>query len=83
VRGAGVLRELSSVLGLFQTPQPQRGGGEAIVPKLVELLIALRKEAREKKDYATGDSIRQRLGEIGVILEDKKGATEWRLGGAT
>ena len=33
----------------------------------------------EKKDYATGDSIRQRLGELGVILEDKKGVTEWRI----
>lgn len=80
VQGAKVLRELSNVLGLFQSLQPKRGGGEAVVPKLVELFIALRKEARDKKDYATGDSIRQRLGEIGVILEDKKGVTEWRLG---
>jgi cysteinyl-tRNA synthetase len=80
VRGAQVLRELSNILGLFHTLQPKRGGGDAIVPKLVELLIALRKEAREKKDYATGDSIRSRLGEIGVLLEDKKGVTEWRLG---
>ncbi len=83
VRGAKVLRELSNVLGLFRALQPKRGGGEAIVPKLVELFIALRKEAREKKDYATGDSIRQRLTELGVVLEDKKGVTEWRLGGSS
>lgn len=79
VRGAKVLRELSNVLGLFRAVQPKRGSGDAIVPKLVELFLALRKEAREKKDYATGDSIRQRLGELGVILEDKKGVTEWRI----
>ena len=82
-QGAKVLRELSSVLGLILALQPKRGGGDAIVPKLVELFIALRKEAREKKDYATSDSIRQRLGEIGVILEDKKGTTEWRVGGSS
>ena len=50
VKGTKVLRELSNVLGLFRTLQPKRGGGESLVPKLVELFIALRKEAREKKD---------------------------------
>ena len=41
------------------------------------LLIDLRKEARERKDYATGDAIRDRLTQLGVALLDKKEGTSW------
>ena len=44
---------------------------------MIGLLINLRKEARERKDYATGDAIRDRLGELGVALLDKKEGTTW------
>jgi cysteinyl-tRNA synthetase len=83
LEAARILRELSNILGLFQnTPAPRGGAGEGIVPKLMQLLIDLRAEARAKKDFATGDTIRKRLGEIGITLEDRKGgATEWRIGG--
>jgi cysteinyl-tRNA synthetase len=48
------------------------------------LLIELRANARANKDFATGDLIRNKLAEIGITLEDKKGGpTEWRLGGAS
>ena len=82
VAAARVLRELSNILGLFRTTPPKRGaGGESVVPKLMQLLIDLRAEARTKKDFATGDKIRNTLAEIGITLEDRKGgATEWRIG---
>jgi cysteinyl-tRNA synthetase len=82
VRATTVLRELANLLGLFrQTPAKRGGAGEGIVPKVMELLIELRAEARGRKDFATGDKIRNRLAEIGVTLEDRKGgATEWRMG---
>jgi cysteinyl-tRNA synthetase len=82
VRATRVLRELSNILGLFRSLPAQRGGGgEGVVPKLMQLLIDLRAEARAKKDFATGDRIRNGLAEIGITLEDRKGgATEWRIG---
>ena len=82
VKAATVLRELSNILGLFRsTPAQRGGGGEGVVPKLMELLIELRAEARTKKDFATGDKIRNSLTAAGITLEDRKGgATEWRLG---
>ncbi len=43
----------------------------------MHLLIDLRKEARERKDYATGDAIRDRLAGLGVALLDKKEGTSW------
>jgi cysteinyl-tRNA synthetase len=63
----------------------KRGGSsDGVVPKLMDLLLELRKEAREKKDFATGDKIRNALTQVGITLEDRKGgATEWRIGGAS
>ena len=43
----------------------------------MSLLIDLRKEARARKDFATGDQIRDRLSQIGVALLDKKDVTTW------
>jgi cysteinyl-tRNA synthetase len=82
VQATGVLRELSNILGLFRsTPAQRGGGGEGVVPKLMQLFIELRADARAKKDFATGDKIRNSLAEAGITLEDRKGgATEWRMG---
>jgi cysteinyl-tRNA synthetase len=84
VQATRVLRELSNLLGLFRSTPAKRGGGagEGVVPKLMELLIELRANARANKDFATGDKIRNSLTAAGIALEDRKGGgTEWRLGG--
>ena len=83
MKATTVLRELSLMLGLFRSTPAKRGGGDNLSPKLMDLFIALRAEARAKKDFATGDRIRNGLAEIGVTLEDKKGVTEWRAGGSS
>jgi cysteinyl-tRNA synthetase len=84
-RATRVLRELSNILGLFRCAPAQRGGGEGAIPKLMQLLIDLRAEARARKDFQTGDKIRSSLAEMGITLEDRKGGggTEWRMGGAS
>ncbi len=46
--------------------------------KLIELLIALRKDARTRKDFAMSDRIRDELKAAGVILEDTKDGTGWK-----
>ena len=46
--------------------------------KLMELIIELRAQARSKKDWATADTIRDRLREIGVALEDTKDGVRWK-----
>ncbi|MEN6450476.1 MAG: cysteine--tRNA ligase [Thermoguttaceae bacterium] len=77
-RGVGVLRELTGVLGLFRKPpQETAAGGDDLADKLMRLLIELRAEARKKKDFATADRIRNTLTEIGIVLEDRPGGTEW------
>ena len=45
----------------------------------VETLINLRKEAKSAKNYAEADNIRQKLADMGIVIEDKPGGiTEWR-----
>jgi cysteinyl-tRNA synthetase len=47
---------------------------------VVRVLIELRKEAREKKDWITSDKIRNQLAEIGVLLKDEKnGEMSWSV----
>jgi cysteinyl-tRNA synthetase len=80
-RGVLVLRELTQVLGLFrEAPAAATGAGDDLVAGLMQLLIDLRAEARKAKNFALGDQIRQRLGALGVTLEDRPGGTGWRLG---
>lgn len=80
VKAVSVIRELAATLGVFMQAPPQSGnddGDAELLDSIVHLLINLRKEARERKDYATGDAIRDRLSELGVALLDKKEGTSW------
>ena len=46
---------------------------------LVRMLIDMRNEARAAKDFKRSDLIRDRLTELGIVLEDGKSGTAWRL----
>jgi cysteinyl-tRNA synthetase len=69
-----MLRELTGVLGLRL--QEKQGSGDA--DKFIELLVEVRSEVRKQKLWSMSDLIRDRLKELGVILEDSKEGTKWR-----
>ena len=77
-QGATTLRELAATLGLFRKPvEAKSTGDDSLVGDLMKLVIALRAAARKNKDFATADLIRKRLAELGIMLEDRPGGTEW------
>jgi cysteinyl-tRNA synthetase len=80
-RGTVVLAELAALMGLFRQPPTgkETAGDNHVVDNLMKLLIELRAESRKKKDFATADRIRTGLTEIGIVLEDRPGGTEWSL----
>jgi cysteinyl-tRNA synthetase len=47
---------------------------------LIQMLIEMRNEARKARDYARADAIRERLSNLGVIVEDGAQGTTWRIG---
>ena len=46
---------------------------------LVRMLIEMRKDARAAKDFKRSDQIRDQLLALGVVLEDGRGGTTFRL----
>ncbi len=50
-----------------------------IIENEIEDLIVKRIEARKQKDYKKADSIRSDLDEKGIILEDKRDKTSWKV----
>ena len=70
-----LIRELGYPLGLFQEKDRAEKG---IQDELIRLLIDLRAELREKKEFALSDSIRDRLTELGITLKDTAQGTIWK-----
>ena len=79
--GTALLRELSSLLGLFREPRAAKSTGDdnGLVDGLMQLLIELRAEARKTKNFALGDRIRNGLAELKVSLTDRADKTEWSI----
>ncbi|HEY0262516.1 MAG TPA: cysteine--tRNA ligase [Chitinophagales bacterium] len=47
---------------------------------LMALVLELRKESRDKKDWATSDKIRETLTSLSIKVKDGKDGTEWSVG---
>ena len=55
-------------------------GDDKLVNDLIELFITLRTEAKKNKNYQLSDTIRDRLKELGVVLQDSKEGTSYKIG---
>ncbi len=67
---------IEDILGLQEVAVEDK----EILKSAMQLLIDIRKEAKDKKDFVTSDMIRNRLTEIGVNLKDEKdGKMSWTL----
>ena len=68
---AEVFDELTGVLGLVYNRKTETLDSE------IEELINKRTEARKNKDFKTADEIRDKLKEMGIILEDTPQGVKW------
>ena len=78
------IKELSRLMSLFiedilgLTAENQHSDTQ-IVDKLVNLIIDIRQEAKNKKEWATSDKIRDRLNDAGIEIKDGKDGSTWSL----
>ncbi len=70
-----LLIELTQVVGL-QIDRQLESAGEEVDP-FIELLVDIRNELRNQKQWVLSDQIRERLSELKVVLEDSKSGTTW------
>ena len=78
---AAVLKKLANVLGLLEQDPEQflhAGAADRDSNLDIDALIEARNTARESKDWAEADRIRDELDAMGIVLEDKDGKTVWR-----
>jgi len=65
----------SDVLGLSFEKQ----GNSSAMDAAMNLVMELRLQARENKDWSTSDKIRDRLAEAGIVVKDGKDGTSWSV----
>ena len=59
--------------------QAEDSGKSAVLDHLMQLVIEMRQEARQNKDFATSDKIRDALNAAGVQLKDGADGTGYTL----
>jgi cysteinyl-tRNA synthetase len=66
------------VLGIIPAHERAANGSARREAGLIDLLIAIRAQARANRNYAESDRIRDELANLGVVLEDGPQGTVWR-----
>ena len=66
------------VLGLER--EAEHAGDDEAMDRVMRMVIDMRAKAKADRDFATSDSIRDKLAEVGIILKDTKEGTTWEKG---
>jgi cysteinyl-tRNA synthetase len=83
-----LFKVFNEVLGVFKVDgngsiiiESASEEGSGFAEKLLNLIIEVRQEARQKKDWGTSDRIRDGLKELGIVLEDTPQGVRWKKQG--
>jgi len=73
------LVDLCQILNLQAVREAGIGEDESLANDLIELLVAVRRNSRERKEWATADKIRDGLADLGIKLEDTREGAIWKI----
>jgi cysteinyl-tRNA synthetase len=67
------------VLGFTLEARDDAGQLGGLAPQLIEMLIQVRQDARERRDFKASDEIRNQLAALKIVLEDTPEGTRWKI----
>ena len=73
------LVEVCSVLGIYVEEEVASDAHAALTEQLMSLILEVREDARQRKDWETADKIRDQLEQLNVELQDSRGGTTWKI----
>ena len=69
--------EILGVLADEDELEEQGGGNDELVAQLIRIILEVREEARKERAFARADRLRDRLGELGIVVEDSPEGPKW------
>ncbi len=57
----------------------EKTSSDGALTTVMDLVLDMRKDARENKDWSTSDKIRDRLAEAGIVVKDGKDGVTWTV----
>ena len=73
------LVEVCSVLGIYAEEEVASDAHAALTEQLMGLILEVREDARQRKDWETADKIRDQLEQLNVELQDSRAGTTWKI----
>jgi cysteinyl-tRNA synthetase len=68
---------LEDILGI-KMEQAESGESE-LLPKVIQLVLDIRQEAKKNRNFELSDQIRNQLGGIGITVKDRKEGADWEI----
>jgi cysteinyl-tRNA synthetase len=65
------------ILGLSE--EANASSNQGIIDGVLKMLLQIRLEAKNNKDFATSDRIRKELESLGVVVKDRKDGFDWEI----
>lgn len=78
-RAYKTLIETCEVLGIYATNEQDAGKTDEYLDPVLNLLLDIRQDARNRKDWDTSDMIRDRLKELNIEIQDSKEGSTWNF----
>jgi cysteinyl-tRNA synthetase len=66
------------ILGLRD--ESEGTGDKELTGGLINMILNVRQDAKNRKDFGTSDKIRDELNKLGVTIKDRKDGADWELG---
>ncbi|MDK2821559.1 MAG: cysteinyl-tRNA synthetase [Clostridia bacterium] len=66
------------VLGIFGHEDEKQQVDNELLDGLMDIILNIRQEARKSKNWVMADSIRDRLKELGIVIEDTPHGPRWK-----